>query len=409
MARTESECAELEKNDSQGKNAGKATVSPYTLSSLLYDTTGTMRVLLYTLDSDNSSTGEVENTMNAIKLYKSNVTFDTTKTISPVALASELAQADVFVVPEQEKISDLSALGAVFASVLTTYVNSGGTIVVLDYFTLSGATTFLNGTGLMTINIVSHSSSYTAVVNDASSPLVEGVPSTFTTMDGSNCHTSSNGVKIIREQLTGNNIVTQRNLGAGRVIYMGWDFNSYNNPMARILSNAITSSQTNSFVFVDSLSGTLAAGLSKDIVVKLKPNQLPLGEYRTTVTITGNDPLTPVINIPVHLTVGTTGVGDEGGTIPEAFALDQNYPNPFNPSTTIKYALPERSIVKIEIFNILGQTVAQLVQSEQEAGYRSVVWMANVSTGIYFYRIDAVSANHPEKKFMNVKKMLLMK
>jgi hypothetical protein len=89
--------------------------------------------------------------------------------------------------------------------------------------------------------------------------------------------------------------------------------------------------------------------------------------------------------------------------------LDQNYPNPFNPSTTIKYALPERSNVKIDVFNIIGQMVAQLVNSEQEAGYRFVVWNATVSTGIYFYRIEAVSTNHPDKKFKDVKKMLMMK
>jgi hypothetical protein len=89
--------------------------------------------------------------------------------------------------------------------------------------------------------------------------------------------------------------------------------------------------------------------------------------------------------------------------------LDQNYPNPFNPSTTIKYALPERSNVKIDVFNIIGQMVAQLVNSEQEAGYRFIVWNANVSTGIYFYRLEAVSSTHPDKKFKDVKKMLLMK
>ncbi|MCX6120778.1 MAG: T9SS type A sorting domain-containing protein [Ignavibacteriales bacterium] len=92
-----------------------------------------------------------------------------------------------------------------------------------------------------------------------------------------------------------------------------------------------------------------------------------------------------------------------------AFRLEQNYPNPFNPTTTIKYGLPLRSQVRIQIFNILGQVVKELVNTEQQAGYQSIVWNANVSSGLYFYRLEATSKDDPSKLFVETKKMLLLR
>ena len=69
--------------------------------------------------------------------------------------------------------------------------------------------------------------------------------------------------------------------------------------------------------------------------------------------------------------------------------LSQNYPNPFNSSTTIGYALPERSHVTLTVFNTLGQQVANLFQGEQEAGYHSGVFdAAGLASSIYLYRLQ---------------------
>jgi hypothetical protein len=93
---------------------------------------------------------------------------------------------------------------------------------------------------------------------------------------------------------------------------------------------------------------------------------------------------------------------------PEVFALHQNYPNPFNPTTTLRYDLPEDSQVKIMIYDLMGREVKSLVNIQQNAGYKAVVWDATnnlgqpVSAGMYLYRISAGD-------FYSVKKMVLLK
>ncbi|UCE17358.1 MAG: S8 family serine peptidase [Gemmatimonadota bacterium] len=75
--------------------------------------------------------------------------------------------------------------------------------------------------------------------------------------------------------------------------------------------------------------------------------------------------------------------------IPAEYSLVQNYPNPFNPVTTIAYALPEAARVKVEVFNLLGQKIAVLVEADQRAGTHSVRWDASdMANGVYFYRLS---------------------
>jgi hypothetical protein len=81
--------------------------------------------------------------------------------------------------------------------------------------------------------------------------------------------------------------------------------------------------------------------------------------------------------------------------IPREFNLQQNFPNPFNPTTTIRYDLPRTAQVMLRVFDMLGREVAVLVDEEQEAGYKSLVWNAdnaaglNLSSGVYFLRLQA--------------------
>lgn len=101
--------------------------------------------------------------------------------------------------------------------------------------------------------------------------------------------------------------------------------------------------------------------------------------------------------------------------IPTSFTLEQNYPNPFNPTTIIKYSIPlvistegRNLFVSLKIYDVLGREIKTLVKQEQASGVYQVNWNGDdqlgnkVSTGIYFYRIDAGD-------FVQTKKMLLIK
>jgi len=102
-----------------------------------------------------------------------------------------------------------------------------------------------------------------------------------------------------------------------------------------------------------------------------------------------------------------TDVNDDG--IVYEFALDQNYPNPFNPTTTIKFSVASSSRVNITISNVLGQQVMELVNDIRLEGKHEVVFKANnLATGVYLYRINAVSIDG-KTSFTNTRKMILMK
>jgi len=94
--------------------------------------------------------------------------------------------------------------------------------------------------------------------------------------------------------------------------------------------------------------------------------------------------------------------------IPIAYTLHQNYPNPFNPITSLRYDLPEQAQVTLTVYDMLGREVTQLVNTTQEAGYKSVQWNATdmhgkpVSAGVYLYQIRA-------GEFVQTKKMVLLK
>ena len=99
-----------------------------------------------------------------------------------------------------------------------------------------------------------------------------------------------------------------------------------------------------------------------------------------------------------------------GINLPDKYDLGQNYPNPFNPVTNIKYALPFESVVTISVYNMLGQTVTELVSNVMlPAGYHNVQFnAASLSSGVYFYSIYAKS-NDGTKHFRSVKKSILIK
>jgi hypothetical protein len=91
--------------------------------------------------------------------------------------------------------------------------------------------------------------------------------------------------------------------------------------------------------------------------------------------------------------------------IPKEYSLEQNYPNPFNPVTKIKYSVPQNNVnVKLSVFDLLGREVIVIVNGIQKSGEYEVTFDgSNLSSGMYFYKLQAGT------EFTDVKKMILVK
>ncbi len=100
---------------------------------------------------------------------------------------------------------------------------------------------------------------------------------------------------------------------------------------------------------------------------------------------------------------GVTAVDEHEDVLVMGFSLSQNYPNPFNSSTTIRYGLPERSHVSLAVFNTLGQRIARLVETEQDAGYHEIQFDAShCASGVYLCTLRAGA-------FTAMRRLLLLK
>ena len=92
------------------------------------------------------------------------------------------------------------------------------------------------------------------------------------------------------------------------------------------------------------------------------------------------------------------GIAEPAISVPAVIELSRNYPNPFNPTTTIEYTLATPSIVQLEIYNTLGEIVAQPVNGSRAAGTHSVVFDAgDLASGIYFYQLTAGNKSVSQK------------
>lgn len=99
--------------------------------------------------------------------------------------------------------------------------------------------------------------------------------------------------------------------------------------------------------------------------------------------------------------------------IPLTFSLSQNFPNPFNPTTIIEYSLPKSSLVTVKVYDALGREIAVLLNNVRDAGVHRIEFDANfhkgLSSGIYFYELEAFEPGTGSAYFTDIKKMALVK
>jgi hypothetical protein len=103
------------------------------------------------------------------------------------------------------------------------------------------------------------------------------------------------------------------------------------------------------------------------------------------------------------VTGGFTALTNEGSIIPNTVSLGQNFPNPFNPETSISFGINKNQHVKLQVYDVTGRMVSELVNQELTAGNYNYKWnAAKNSSGMYFYRLTTDG-------FTETKKMILIK
>jgi hypothetical protein len=136
----------------------------------------------------------------------------------------------------------------------------------------------------------------------------------------------------------------------------------------------------------------------------LASGEIAVVTFRSVVTgqVALKDELLDVRDWNNHKASVRFDVAAKGGSLPTEYELSQNYPNPFNPSTTIELALPQASVYRLTIYNVIGQVV-DVFEGQAEAGYVTINWDASKqSSGVYLYRVSAGT-------FSDTKKMILLK
>lgn len=134
-------------------------------------------------------------------------------------------------------------------------------------------------------------------------------------------------------------------------------------------------------------------------------NQLFTFDFNRQPTTVVFDPNNDILLKSATLTIGINNISN---SVPERFEMYQNYPNPFNPTTTIRFQIKETRFVNIKVYNILGKEVATLVNEKLQAGTYEIPFSIsqfsdnNISSGIYFYKIEAGD-------FIKTMKMVLLK
>ncbi len=147
----------------------------------------------------------------------------------------------------------------------------------------------------------------------------------------------------------------------------------------------------------DPASGMVVPSGNTNVDIICDATFLDPGDYTGSLVVTGTDINHEVgeMTIPVTFHVQPVSVDEQTSNLPKEFSLSQNYPNPFNPSTQVNFALPVNAHVNLDIYNIMGQKVKTLVDSDMEAGYKSVTWNGtdangrSVASGTYFYILRA--------------------
>lgn len=144
-----------------------------------------------------------------------------------------------------------------------------------------------------------------------------------------------------------------------------------------------------SWLEVEKQGGVVAPGESETLQLNFQSFGKEEGSFEADLILTTNDPGNQTKTIPLRLTVNNTVSNEEDPEIPGEIKLEQNFPNPFNPSTIINFELNRAANVSLEVYNVVGQKVATLINDETRSAGRHTIPFdgRSLSSGIYIYRL----------------------
>lgn len=177
---------------------------------------------------------------------------------------------------------------------------------------------------------------------------------------------------------------------------------NFNGSSNQIAMDTIKFKITDSVRHVILCAKTKPGANSSNTVVLGMPNNTYFKSYYTTNA--------QAANFPYGTTLTSTGNNTE---TPLVFSLKQNFPNPFNPTTIINYTLAKQSHIRIRVYDALGREVAMLINNIRDAGSYHIEFDANsvtgLSSGIYFYKMEAFDAEGNSLYYNEIRKMILIK
>lgn len=252
-------------------------------------------------------TGEYVNVVAAINAYSKPHTLTNSTTLSAATLETQLADKDVFLMPEREIGSIPTGTGTAFRPVLQAFLQRGG-VIILHFPYMPEATQFLSEAGLMQLAPVSVTwSTLPCTITLPNHPLMDSVTAPLN-MENATAYTTVLDSTTVIASYNGYMVVGEKRIATGRVIVMGPDFYAYNSNWARILSNAINLAPTSTAPWVTSsaLSGQVAAGQSQTLTLTFNAGQLMGGSYNTDLMLGHDDP-TVTNPMPIPLTLNVDG------------------------------------------------------------------------------------------------------
>ena len=270
----------------------------YTLDGSLV---GSIKVLALTHGTD--AFEEYPRTLAAINNYFTNYALTQSATTDPGVLSGLLVGKNVLLIPEHESGND--SVWFNMGPVIRQFLNNGGSVVFLGSF--SSYSNDLFWTGVFTGSFVENEAGLSLNVIDNTHPITTGIPLTaFNAPSSTYSMNITNPDKVTLIEYQGNDIVSYRYVGAGKAIFIAFDYYTSTATTQRILANAVEWGGQNAlplWIHLNRSSDTVTAPQTSPTGVTFVGSGLPAGTYYANLGVSSNDPSNPIVIVPCTLTV----------------------------------------------------------------------------------------------------------